>query len=128
MGERRHFPGRTFQLWEYQVGHAQLLLRSPKEGAHLTRLEIAFKNVQAVKIPTLIRDLSIGIADTEPSAAALAEAGTAVRTSLVFAIDGSGFQGYVIAGIAFGHEDEGEYFDPSPLLSGYWAGPGWEMN
>ena len=125
--EQRSFAGRTFQLWEYHIGHKQLLLRSTKESDHPTRVEVAFKNVRALKIPTVMRDLSISLASDSMATAARGQTGTDARTASVFAVVGSGFEGYVIAGVAFGHEDEGEYSDPSPLLSGRWKGPGWTM-
>jgi hypothetical protein len=114
MMEQRSFAGRTFQLWEYHVGHKQLLLRSTKESDHPTRVEVAFKNVRALKIPTVMRDLSISLASDSVATAARAQTGTDSGTVSVFALVGSGFEGYVIAGVAFGHEDEGEYSDPSP--------------
>jgi hypothetical protein len=83
--------------------------------------------VRALKIPTLMRDISISLASDGVATAARAQTGTDSRTALVFAVVGSGFEGYVIAGVAFGQEDEGEYYDPSPLLSGRWKGPGWTM-
>ncbi|MCP4966684.1 MAG: hypothetical protein GY926_15845 [bacterium] len=36
---------RRFQIWEYTVSHGQLLLRSPLEDGHGTRLDILFKDV-----------------------------------------------------------------------------------
>jgi hypothetical protein len=102
----------TFRVVPFNSGNTGSATHSsfcgaPREVAYPTRLEVAFKNVQAVKIPTLMRGLSIAIAGHASAAAAFAEAGIASHTTPVFAIAGSGFQGYVIAGIAFGHEDEG---------------------
>ena len=127
MAEVHSFPGRRFQVWEYRVGHKQLLLRSTKDGSHPTRVEIAFKDVRAMQIPTLIEELSISVADAALATDARAQSGGDQASAVVFAISGLGFRGYVVAGVAYGHEDQGEYSDPSPLLSGRWTGPGWTM-
>jgi hypothetical protein len=123
----RVFPGRHFQLWNYQVSHAMLLLRSPKDADHSTRVEIAFKNVRAIKLPTRLDDLAISVADESSAQSIRAEAGALKEGGEVFLIEGVGTKGYVIAGIAFGQEDEGDYAEPSPLLSGRWNGPGWQL-
>ena len=124
----RKFPGRDFQLWNYQVSHGMLLLRSPKNSGHPTRVEIAFKNVHAIKLPTAMRDIAIAVADERSAQLIREEAGVPTDGGEVFLIKGGGgTKGYVIAGIAFGQEDEGHYADPSPLLSGRWNGPGWQL-
>ena len=121
------FRGRRFQLWSYQVSHATLLLRSPKDSEHPTRIEVAFKNVHAVKLPAMFDDLTISMAHGSRAESIRAEAGVLKDRGEVFLIEGVGTKGYVVAGIAFGQEDEGDYADPSPLLSGRWSGPGWQM-
>jgi hypothetical protein len=127
MPEPRSFPGRRFRVWEYSVGHRQLLLRSTKDGDHSTRVEIAFKDVRAIQIPTVVDELSIAVANAAAGADARARLGDDSTTGIVYGLSGLAFQGYVIAGIAFGHEDDGDYWDPSPLLSSNWPGPGWTL-
>jgi hypothetical protein len=36
---------------------------------------------------------------------------------VVFALEGAGFRGWVVAGVAVTVEDEGEYCEASPLLA-----------
>ncbi len=121
------FPARRFQVWKYGVSHAQLLLRSTKEQGQRTRVDVAFKNVQALKLATSIENLVVRLASPEDAARIRAEAGILDADSNVFLLEGDGGIGWVIAGIAFGHEDEGDYSEPSPLLSGNWNGPGWRL-
>jgi len=115
-------------MWNYQVGHAMLLLRSPKDAEHPTRVEIAFKNVHAIKLPTALNDIAISVADEHLAQLIREEAGVLGESGHVFLMDAfGGTRGYVVAGIAFGQEDQGDYSDPSPLLSGRWNGPGWQL-
>jgi hypothetical protein len=39
---------RYFQLWEYQVSHGMLLLRSPRSPEHQTNLDVLFHGVEYV--------------------------------------------------------------------------------
>ena len=48
---------RTFQLWDYTVGHAQLLLRSPATADEPFNLDIVFLGVQGLDIPTRLPGL-----------------------------------------------------------------------
>jgi len=89
---------RRFQLWAYKVGHAQLLLRSVKGDGHQTRLDVLFKNVHRVELPTLMQGLVI-----------------AERPDGGYDVSGDGWSGQVQAGTCVTAEDAGEYFDPSPF-------------
>src|ERR1035437_5423461 len=89
MTELRNFPGRRFQVWEYSVGHKQLLLRSTKDVDHPTRVEIAFKDVRAMQIPTVIDELSIAVANAASGAEARARSGGDSATGTVFELSPS---------------------------------------
>jgi hypothetical protein len=60
-------PNRTFTIWTYYKGHSQLILRAPHfiDGQSFpTRVDVLFKNVHSVKLPTRdMRGLSVSIAD-----------------------------------------------------------------
>lgn len=43
---------RQFQIWRYEVGHAQLLLRSMKGDQHASRIDVLFTAVEAIDLPT----------------------------------------------------------------------------
>jgi hypothetical protein len=90
---------RRFQMWRYEVGHKQLLLRSVKREGATSRVDVLFKNVHAVHLPTSMDGLTI------------------VRSGERFALSGSDWNGHVDAGACFVAEDDGEYFDPSPFTS-----------
>jgi hypothetical protein len=105
---------RSFQVWSYSVSHCELLIRSVKSAEWPTRVDIIFKGVEAVHLPTLATQLSI----TETSDADIRKPPTLRQGSLgkdmkVFLVEGADFVGYVAALIALVHEDDGEYYDPS---------------
>lgn len=105
---------RRFQVWLYTVGHSQLLLRSPKTGSLSTRVDVLFKNVAAIQIPTLFDNLTITEATKDETIALHPQLGSwAFEERKVFIINGAGFLGYVVAGAWFWHEDGLEYNDPS---------------
>ena len=54
---------RGFQMWLYEVGHSQLLLRSVKDDAHSTRVDILFKSVDSLHLPTNMVGLTISRRD-----------------------------------------------------------------
>jgi hypothetical protein len=102
---------RRFQMWRYTVGHSELLLRSIKSGDSSTRIDVFFKNVHVMHLPTIFEGLIITELSHEESRglSILPFQGTAK----VFGVRGATFAGYVVAGVVAFHEDEGEYNDPS---------------
>jgi hypothetical protein len=109
---------RRFQMWTYTVGHKTLLLRSPKATGLSTRVDILFKNVAAIQLPTTMEGLAISEATAEEAAEFnLQRTSTRLRTRKAFIVRGSNFAGYVIAGAVAWHEDECEYYEPSHYAS-----------
>ena len=105
---------RRFQMWEYTVGHGQLLLRSPKTTGLSTRIDILFKNVAAVHLPTILDGLAVSEAtEGERSELHVQVDPSRLEGRKVFVVRGSNFMGYVVAGIVASHEDEREYHEPS---------------
>ena len=58
-------PGRTFQLWEYQVTHGSLLIRSPATGEETTNVDLVFTGVEYVAVPGFMDGLSLDRATDE---------------------------------------------------------------
>lgn len=88
---------RHFQIWRYEVGHAQLLIRSVKSDLHSSRVDVLFKAVQAIDLPTRFDGLHVE------------------RVGVQYAVSGVGWSGRVIAGACFKVEDAGDYNDPGPF-------------
>jgi hypothetical protein len=114
---------RRFQMWSYIVSHGQLLLRSTKGDGHDTRVDVLFKNVVHINLPTLLTGLRVTEAD--PATRNRVLASVTGRSALpetethVFLVQDANTSGVVVAGFVGLAEDSGEYSDPSPLLSGY---------
>lgn len=105
---------RQYQIWEYTVGHRQLLLRSTKAADQPTRIDVLFKNVAAIHLPASWEGLTISEAsERESGDLKLPVTVTNRRDRKVFIIRGANFVGYVVAGVMAWHEDEGEYHDAS---------------
>ena len=89
---------RRFQVWLYTVSHAQLLLRSTKTGDHATRIDLLFKNVRSLNLPTATDGLRVREVERG-----------------VYQLNGPDWQGLIEAEAFFDSEDEGEYHEPSPF-------------
>ena len=50
---------RFFQLWSYSVSHSELLFRSAKSIEYPTRIDVFFKGVKEIHLPTTSNGLSI---------------------------------------------------------------------
>ena len=113
------FQERVFQLWAYTVSMGRLLLRSTKNETFLTRVEVLFQNVKAVRLPTVLEGLVVSEAD--PGLVQQIEAETGLTRddgTHFFCLRTSHGVGYVVAGVVVSEEDEGEYFEPSKLWPG----------
>ena len=100
---------RPFQLWAYTVGHSQLLLRSPKDAANATRVDVLFKAVVLMKVPSLFAELTIVETDAQAVGVSPALAGD----RRVWLLSGAGVDAFVIADVMAIHEDDAEYWEPS---------------
>ena len=90
---------RTFQVWRYLASHRQLLLRSVKTADAQSQVDVLFKNVIALKAPTHLE--SLRIVELAGAAAAQAREETSELEGpnhKVYALEGAGYAGYVIAG------------------------------
>jgi hypothetical protein len=105
---------RPFQIWIYTVGHGQLLLRSNRSNEYSTRVDILFKDVAALQLPTVFDGLVIDLASKDEAARLNVQLGSMVHSRhRTFIVRGTTFAGYVIAGAVFWHEDEGDHHDES---------------
>lgn len=95
---------------------ARLLLRSTKSDTVTTRLDVLFQNVQALKLSTALDGLVVAEADRAEEERIAAEVGLLPSDDMtIFTVRAGAFDGYVVAGVCVIAEDNGEYFEPSPL-------------
>lgn len=103
-------------MWEYGVSMSRLLIRSTKNDTFASRVDVLFQNVKAMKVPTLFHGLVVVEADLDQAARISKETGLLPdRETVIFSVCGSGYDGYIVAGVCVQAEDDGEYYDPSPL-------------
>lgn len=108
---------RMVQVWSYTVGHSRLLLRATKDRGHPTRVDILFKNVAAMSLPSVMRQLVVRQASPLEQEEILSTIEVDhSEDRRYFILEGPGFAGWVVAGVMVTVEDEGEYYEPSPLL------------
>ncbi len=50
---------REFKLWDYNVSHQQLLLRSPRTGDQTANIDVLFWGVAFVRVPTVLQGLDV---------------------------------------------------------------------
>ena len=105
---------RLFQMWSYTVGHGQLILRSPKAVGFPTRIDVLFKNVAAMHLPTIMDGLAVSEAtEAETQELPVQVDRSRLEERKVFIVRTANFTGHVIAGVVASHEDEREYHEPS---------------
>lgn len=108
---------RSFVVVSYASSHGPLLLRSRKRHDQDRRIDILFQDVRAIELRfwfdgIRIEEVELGQLKGLPSnPLALAEPG-----NRAYAVTGDGWSGYILAGIARTHEDNGGPLDPSALL------------
>src|SRR4051794_16401895 len=100
-------------MWRYTVSHMQLLLRSTKDDEHSSRVDILFKGVSHVGIPTTIDLQSVEEVPATEATGILIRQPAAGNGDKVFALRSPHGTGYVVALAVFLAHDEGEYFETS---------------
>ncbi len=108
---------RMVQVWSYTVGHSRLLLRATKDRENPTRVDILFKNVATMSLPSVMHQLAVRQASPLEQEEILSTIEVDhSEDRRYFILEGPGFAGWVVAGVMVTVEDEGEYYEPSPLL------------
>jgi len=102
---------REFQVWLYTVSHSILLLRSVKSETLSTRVDVIFKPVRALSVPTTLVGIDVR---SMPVPATLAGVVPDLHDSdQFFSLTGAEPTWWIVAGTVDWHGDEGEYSDPS---------------
>jgi hypothetical protein len=105
---------RTFRIWLYSVTHSTLLLRSVRTDDHATRVDIIFKRVRRIDIPTRIVGIDLRVVDAAKSAApSHFTAHLADKDQILYSLAGEVGDSFVVASTVAWNEDGGEDDDPS---------------
>ena len=114
---------RPFQVWFYTVGHSQLLLRSNRSSELETRVDVLFKGVKAIQLPTVLPGLRMVKASRPEALETSRKLGIQLRgDEHVFILEGANYVGFVIGLVAFAHEDEGHHSDPTFFANSFMPG------
>lgn len=103
-----------FQWWSYTVSHGQLLLRSTPSTTRATQVDVLFKDVSSVSLPTTSDDLEVF--DGEGMGLPLPLPVGPIEGRKMLVVRGRGVDGHVVAGAAFHREWHGTHSDPGPLV------------
>jgi len=107
---------RKFSVFSYTVNHGVLLLRSGKTNNEPTRIDILFQDVRAIEIRAWFDGIKIEEADIDSlqnrssAPIELMEPG-----NKIYRLAGSGWEGFILAGIVSFCEDRDDFFAPSKL-------------
>jgi hypothetical protein len=114
VSERLFTSSRVFRPWLYTVSHSTLLLRSIKEPGVLTRIDLVFKPVRYLMIPTTLDGLDLyQVEPRELDAELAASIGPIDSNDRLFALAGPTGRWWIVSGVAAWHEDDGSDFGPS---------------
>lgn len=93
-----HFSSnRRFQLWDYNVSHKQLLLRSPSSPEIAGNVDIVFWQVEYMALPTTLKEVLLASANEVERVAIKTAFGTELEASL-YRLDSGGRSYFVAAG------------------------------
>jgi hypothetical protein len=107
-----------FSIWSYAIGHGRLLLRRTKSATQCTRVDILFKDVGYVCLPTTFEYVCIEEAASREAERILIQTSSLrMKGRKVFQVSRQNWRGFVVAGVVVWHEDEREYDEPSALLA-----------
>jgi hypothetical protein len=101
-----------FQWWLYTVSHGQLLLRSTTSSTRDTQVDVLFKDVGLVYLPTSVEDIEVLAGDESDLPKGMHLPGG----RKIFVVRGREFSGVVTAGVVLHFEGRGSHNDPSPLI------------
>lgn len=85
---------RQFQLWDYNVSHQQLLLRSPKSQEEETNVDLIFHGVEQISLPTSLAGVQIVAQPFDGEIATRERLSTA---GTVYVINSEGKTGWIVA-------------------------------
>jgi hypothetical protein len=108
---------RDFQVWEYQVGHGNLLVRSPKSGNETppyTNLDLHFVGVEYMAVPRHLRGLQLVRPTPDEIRQVESEVGESVPPDHVMILGSGGKRFIVVAAGLEASENDWE-IDESPL-------------
>ena len=108
---------RKFSVFSYSVSHGPLLLRSGRTNEHPTRIDVLILDVRAMEIRSWFEGFEIALVDQDYLRDFRSRPAEMMEPGLnVYATSGKGWQGFIVGGKLFVHEDGADFTAPSALL------------
>ena len=119
MNSRVFASDRRFVLHSYDVSHGLLLFRSAKRPPLTTsRIDVLFQDVRALEIRCWFEGLVIEEAGLDFLTDKRSNPGQMIEPgNQIYALKSHGWTGFIVGGILRTHEDQGEFFEASRLIS-----------
>lgn len=109
---------RKFSVFSYSVSHGPLLLRSGRTDEHHTRIDVLILDVRAMEIRSWFEGIEIALADQKYLQDFRSRPAEMMQPGLnVYAIAGKGWQGFIVGGNLWVHEDEADFMAPSAFAA-----------
>ena len=108
---KKRFNGRNFQLWEYNVSHGQMLVRSPKNPTQSVNVDITFAGVEYVDLPRHLRGLEIDNPTPAEVACAAERLGKPIKAKEVTVLKAGSKRHLIVATFVKVTEADMEMFD-----------------
>ena len=108
---------RTFQVWEYQISHGQLLIRSPKAPAtetspeFLTNIDLVCLGVEYMAIPRSLRGLELSVPTSDEVRGLEALLGKTIKPENIKILASEGKRFPVVASIFSLWENDWDIFE-----------------
>jgi hypothetical protein len=110
---------RYFQLWDYQVSHRWMLVRSPESPRIRHNVDVLFFGVQFMAIPTYFEGLELGKATPEDAASVRRLVGEPDMPKLYYLSSSDGR--YFVSALGFKvYENDLDIFE-SGLATYFWS-------
>jgi hypothetical protein len=109
---------RPFALLTYTRSHGLLLLRSGKPNPSSKRIDVLFQDVRAMEIRAWFEGIEIAETDAKYLENRMSVPSEMLEFgNRIYALKGVGWSGFIVGGIVSVLEDDGEFWEPSGLLS-----------
>jgi hypothetical protein len=107
---------RTFKVWEYQVSHGQLLIRSPKAPATartpecLTNVDLIFLGVEYLAIPRIFHGIEVATPINEEGKNIEVVLGKSVDAGNIIILVSEGKRFVIVASVLKVYENDWDIF------------------
>lgn len=103
--------GRQFQVWEYRVSHASLLIRSPASDNLTRSVDLIFVAVEYMALPNRFETLAVRELPSDEAASSPGLPPRRLPTSKVWRLDAGTNIFWVVAGGMVVREHHGDIFE-----------------